>query len=178
MVHAAFAAAARFAANAGFINLDNLIRPAKRIVAVERAHVLPDFVAHAPCGFVGDANLALDALGGDTVPRSREQEHHVKPIAKAGPGPVEGRPGGRIQLIGAPIALLGAAAFDAAVFRRTPALGAIEVGSEPNLKQVIEAAILGRKAVLKLAECWSLCHVQSYNRSAYMFQGDNHRFKD
>ena len=54
--------------------------------------------------------------------------------------------------MGAPLALIGAARFDAAELRRTVALRAIEVRAVADLKQVIEAAILGREAVLKLAE--------------------------
>ena len=70
-----------------------------------------DLVAHAPCGLVGDANLALDFLGGNAVPRRREQEHDVEPIAQGCARAIERRAGGRIKLIGAPLALVGPAAF-------------------------------------------------------------------
>jgi hypothetical protein len=109
-------------------------------------------MAHAPRGFVGDADLSLDALGSNAVPRRREQEHDVEPIAKAGAGAIERRSGGRIELVGAPVALIRTAATNAAVLRRTVALGAVEVSPVANLKQVIEAAILSRELVLKLAE--------------------------
>ena len=112
---------------------------------------MPDLVAHAPRGFVGHADLALDALGGNAVPRRGEQEHDIEPIAQARAGAIERRSGGRINLIGAPMALVGAA-LHAVVFRRAAALGAVEVGAVADLKQVIEAAFLGREAVLKLAE--------------------------
>src|SRR5436853_236133 len=83
-----------------------------------------------------------DAGGGNAVPRGREEEHDVEPIPKAGASAIEWRPGGRIQVICAPLALIGPAAFDAAVLQRALALGTVGPGVA-NLKQVIETAILG-----------------------------------
>jgi hypothetical protein len=141
-------------ADARFVNLDDGAGTAKRSVPVERRHVLADFMAHAPRRFVSDSNIALDLLGGNAVPRRGEEEHHVEPVAKAGASAIERRPGGRIEVIRAPLTLIGTAALDAAVLQRALALGAIR-SSVANLKQVIETAILSRKAVLKLAERWA-----------------------
>ena len=90
------------AADQRFVDLNDFAGAAQRIVTVERGHVLADFMAHAPRGFVGHANLALDTLGGNAVPRRREQEHDVEPIAQAGAGAIERRSGSRVKLIGAP----------------------------------------------------------------------------
>ena len=56
------------------------------------------------------------------------------------------------------MALIGAAAAHAAVFHRAVALGAVGPGVA-HLKQVIEAAILGREAVLELAERVVFMHI-------------------
>src|SRR5687767_5361137 len=49
------------------VDLDNLTGAAEGIVAVEAGHVLPDLMAHAPRGLVGDAQFPLDTLGGNAV---------------------------------------------------------------------------------------------------------------
>ena len=95
------------------INLNDLAGAAERIVAVERGHVSADLVAHAPRGFVGDAQFALDALRGNAVPRRCEQEHDVEPVAERSAGPVERRPAGRKHLKAAPFASVGPARLDA-----------------------------------------------------------------
>src|SRR6185312_2777001 len=99
-------------------------------------------------GFVGDAEFALDALGGHAVPRSREQEHHIEPVAQRRARAVERRARSRVKLVRAPSALIGAAAANAAVVHRAVALGAVRA-RVADLKQVIEAAILSREAILK-----------------------------
>jgi len=144
----------------------------EHVIAVQRGHVFADFMAHAPRGLVGHSNVALDALGRNAVPRRREQEHDVEPIAQAGASAIERRSGGRIQLVGAPVALVGAARFYAAILRRTAALRAIEVSAVAHLKQVIEAAILGREASLKLAKGGSMCcHAHSIAERLTCFKG-------
>ena len=54
--------------------------PPSGVVAAARGDVFPDFVAHAPRPLVGDADLALDPLGGKAVPDRGEQEHDVEPV--------------------------------------------------------------------------------------------------
>src|SRR5690349_14346242 len=41
--------------------------------------LVADQVAHAPCGLVGDAQLALDVLGGDPASCAGHQVDHVEP---------------------------------------------------------------------------------------------------
>jgi len=139
-------------ADQSFVNLDNPTNAAERITAVNRAHILADFVTHAPSRFVGHAKLALDFLGGDTVSRSAELKHNEKPIAQRRAGAVKRRASGRIDLMGTPLALVGPTTSNARVTRRTVAAGAIKIRPVTRLKQVIEASVLGREAVLKLAK--------------------------
>src|SRR5258705_4408751 len=112
----AFVAAAHAAdrtTNQRLINLDRRADAAKRVVAVERSHVGADLVTHAPSGFVGDAQLALDLFRGHAVPARREHEHHKEPIAQRRPRAVKRRPSGREHLIAAPLASVGTADLDA-----------------------------------------------------------------
>src|SRR4051812_37431397 len=161
-------------ANESLVELHDFAGAAQRIVAIERRHVLVDFVAHAPRGFVRHADIALDRLGGHAVPRRREQEHDKEPVAQRSAGAVERRSGSRIKLVRAPVALVGAAALHSAVLRRTPALGAVEVSPVPHLKQVIEAAILSREAVLELAK---RCHAYCIAEPLTCFKGIYPKFQ-
>src|SRR3954466_15259125 len=65
-----------FAAQERVVNLDDLARllwrAANLTVTVHIAHVAAHFAAHAPRGFVGHADLALDFLGRHAIPRSAE----------------------------------------------------------------------------------------------------------
>lgn len=99
-------AALPLAADVSLVYLDGGIQAAQGSVTVDDAHVLPDFVAHTPRGFVGDANLPLDLLGGDPVPRSAELEHDEKPVAQGRAGPLEWRARCRVYLMRAPLAFV------------------------------------------------------------------------
>lgn len=134
------------------VDLGMRAETAKRAATVDSAHILADHVAHAPSRLVGNAKLALDFLGRNAIPRRAKPKHHGEPIAKRRARAIEGRSGGRIDLMGAPLTLIGPAAHNARVPRRASAAGAIKVIAVANLKQVIETAILGREAALKLAE--------------------------
>ena len=80
----------RLATDEGFVDLDLFAKATKRRVTIDLPHVFADFVAHAPSRLVGHAKLALDFLGGNTVPRRAEQEHDVEPIAQRCAGAVKG----------------------------------------------------------------------------------------
>lgn len=135
-----------------FVDLDCDARAAERSNAVNHAHVLADHVAHAPSGFVGDAQLALDTLGSDAVPRRGEKEHDVEPVAQRRAGAVAGRSRGRIDLIAAMLASVGAPRLDAVVGRLPLTTLTVVARAVASAHQVIQATFLGRKAVLKLAE--------------------------
>src|SRR5579885_381996 len=131
-----------FAAEKTFVRLDRLAGTAKRIVAVNVAHVFADQVAHAPSRFVGDAELALDLLGGHAVPRGAEQEHDVEPVPERRPGALKRRPGGRVELIAAVFAGEGSAALGPVIGRLFLALEAGQPVPEPDPHQVIEAGVI------------------------------------
>ena len=141
-----------FAADQRFVNLDNLAHAAKRIGAVERSHVFADLMAHPPRGFVGHPKLALDFLGGNAVARRAEQEHDEKPVAQAGAGAIKRRSGGRVDLMAAIFANIGAAGGYPIVMRALAAARAIVTVAKAITHDVFKAAFLGRKLRLKLAE--------------------------
>ena len=97
--------AAVLAADKCFVDFDRLAGAAKRVVAVHIAHILADQIAHAPSRLVRDAELTLDLLRRDAIPRRAKQVHHVKPIPQRRPGAFEWRSGSRIDLIAAMLAL-------------------------------------------------------------------------
>ena len=88
----------------------------------------------------------------DALPICAELEHDEEPVAQRGAGAVERRASGRIDLIGAPLTLIPAASLYAGELRGAVATGTSEVGAVANLKQVIQARLFGREAVLKLTE--------------------------
>ena len=142
----------------GFVRFNYGADPAQRIVAIQRPHVFADFVAHAPSGFVGHADLALNFLGSDAVTRRAELEHDEEPIAQAGAGAVKGGSCGRIDLRSAPFASIRATGLHAVKASVLAALVALVALAKTNTHQVIEAAFFGRKAVLKLAESGGFAH--------------------
>lgn len=145
-------AASGVASDERFIDLDALERPAHRIVAINRAHVFADLVAHAPRSFVGHAKLALDLFRRNAVPTGAELEHHEKPVAQRGPRAIKRRASGGINLKRTPVALIGATGLHTRKLGGPITAGAREIGAVAGLKKVIETHILGRKLVLKLAE--------------------------
>lgn len=144
-----------FAADEGLVDFDHAIvgtATAKRRVAVYLPHVLPDQEAHAPRRLVGDAKLPLDLFSGHAVPRSAEQEHDVVPIMEGCAGLLEGRPGGRIDLIAAMLALEGAPSLDPVEPSLPEAGKAGEAFTIPNAHQMREAGFLVGETGLKLAD--------------------------
>ena len=77
---------------------------AKRGIAVHIAHVFPDFMAHAPRGFVGHAKLALDLFRGNALPCGAEQKHGVEPVAQRSASALKWSFGHRGNLIAAILA--------------------------------------------------------------------------
>ena len=91
-------------ADESFVDLDVLAGTANRSVAVHVAHVFADFMAHAPRRLVGHAELALDFLGGNPVPRGAEQKHDMEPVAQRSAGALKRSVGHRGNLIAAILA--------------------------------------------------------------------------
>lgn len=106
------------AADQSFVNLDGLTRPADRLVAVNRRHVLADKRCHAPRGFIGHSKLALEFLGADAVARRREQVDCIEPKLERGARLLERSANGRVQMVTAPLAGISALGLDAIPVRR------------------------------------------------------------
>ena len=92
------------AADESFVDLDVLAGTANGSVAVHTAHVFADFMAHAPRRLVGHAELALDFLCGNPVPRGAKQKHDVEPVAQWSAGALKRSVGHRGNLISAILA--------------------------------------------------------------------------
>jgi hypothetical protein len=76
--------------------------PLQNVVAINLSHVLPDFMADAPSGLISDAQLPLEFLSGDAVPRRGEQVHGVEPFLERSAGVLEGRPDHGVNMVAAP----------------------------------------------------------------------------
>lgn len=140
------------ATDQGFVNLDNRTSAAQRGVTINRSHILADFMAHTPSRFVGDAKLALDFLGSNTVTGGAELEHDKEPVAQRGASAVKWGASGRIDLRTAPLASIGAAIVDAVEARFLTTLIAVMTLAKAGAHQVVKAAFLSGEAGLKLAK--------------------------
>jgi hypothetical protein len=140
------------AADQGFVNFDFIANAAQGVVAIQRAHILADFVAHAPSRFVGHAKLTLDFLSRHAVAGAAKQKHDVEPVAQGRAGPLKGRSSHRSNLIAAILARVNLAGFDAIEMGAPSATGAIVPVTKARAHKVFKASILSREAVHKLAE--------------------------
>ena len=135
-----------------FVDLDMLAGATHRRVTVNRTHIFPDLMAHAPSRFVGHAKLAFDFLGSDTVSRSAEQEHNKEPIAQRSAGAIKRGASGRVNLMAAVFADIGAAGGNAIVMRALATARAIMAVAKAIAHDVFKAAFLGREGGLELAK--------------------------
>lgn len=146
------------AANKRLINFDRAERTTKRTVSINFRHILADFVAHAPSRFVGHAKLALDFLRGHAVARGAEKKHHIEPVAQTSARPVKRSVGSRIDLRAAILTRIAAPSLHAVEVGIAATLLAIVTVAVARTHKVIEAAFLGREAVLKLAKGRCFAH--------------------
>lgn len=161
VAHVARALAVDGTAHNRLVNLYNRARAANEVVAVHRAHILADHVAHAPSRFVRYAELALDFLSGNTIPARAELKHDKEPVTKRSAGAVEWRSGSRVHLPPAMLTRIGAATVDAVKLGFPIAPFAVVPIAKASPHQVLKAAFLGREAGLKLAKGRSLvCHAE------------------
>jgi hypothetical protein len=165
--------AANRAADKRFIDFDRLADTAKRIIAVLRRHIFADFMAHAPRRLVGHAKLALDFLGGNAVARGAEQKHDIKPVAQRSARPIERRIGGRIDLMAAEIAGIGAPFGNRMELGFAPAFIANMGKAVARLHKMLQTGFFCRETVLKLAESGGFrFHGTLYSRQIALAQGD------
>ena len=157
----------------GFVNLDVRAGPANRNVTVNFRHVFADQLRHAPSGFVGHAKLALQFLAAHAVAGDREQVDCIEPELKRGPRLFERGAHGRVQVVTAELAGIGALRLDPEPLGFALTLGALEALAEANFEQVIEAGFVVRKETEKLGgRKGLLAHSPLYSRPIYVWQGD------
>lgn len=166
-----------FTANIGFVDLDVTRQP---IVTVRIGHVLANFMAHSPSTLVGDAQLPLQFLSGDSMPGCGEQVHGVEPLLEGRPGSLKWSSRHWVDVMAAPRTLkrwLFGDPAELAVFRT---LRAIKLKAESYAHQVIQAGIIIWEALEKVCNRELLSHIShlppmwgNYGLFAYICQGDN-----
>ena len=70
-----------------------------RQFSVYISHVLADFMRHAPCRFIGYAELTPKLPCSHIVPRRGKQVHGIEPLVKRGTGSFHGRPHARVNVV-------------------------------------------------------------------------------
>lgn len=141
-----------------FVNLNGGAGTANRAFTVDGGHVLADFVAHAPCRLVGDAKLALEFLGTDTMARRGEQVDSIEPQLQWRAGLLKRGANGGVQVMPAPLARIGALGLDAEPVRGALALWAGVALSKANIEEVVQAGLVIRELLEELAGGEGLRH--------------------
>ena len=151
---APLAVLARLTADVGFVGFD---MPAKHRVAVNLRHVFADFMAHAPSCLVRHAQLALQFLGRNAVPRGRKKVHRVEPLLQRRPRVLERRSRHRMNMVPA-IAGVGGHLAKAAKLADLAALWAGYFRAEPRFEQVFKASTIIRELAEKVLNRWHFRH--------------------
>ena len=124
----------------------------ERRITVNLCHVFADFVAHAPSGLVGHAQLALQFLRGHAVARRGEQIHGVKPFLHGRPRARKGCPSHRVNVMPAPLADIGWFLAKPIEFGVLSALWAIPLSAVANRHKVVQAGVVVREAIEKVLD--------------------------
>ena len=148
------------AANHGFIDFD---MTSKHRIAVNVGHVLADFMAHAPRGLVGHADLPLDFLRRYAVPRRGEQENGIEPFLQGSPALLKRRSDLRRNLMRAVGALVNGAFFDAAVTAVATTGRAIERLAIAEAHNMLKACVVVWKAFHEVVNGRGFEHLMSPN---------------
>jgi hypothetical protein len=135
------------AAIVGFVYLNRWSLQLQIALREKRANLLED----APCGFVGDASLALNLLSGDAAPSRPHQVHGVEPSLERSSGLLKDGPSKRINLSAAMVAAICGAALDSVVLALHAALGALSNAARPALlHHVVKAGVVIRKLFVEV----------------------------
>jgi len=132
-------------------------------LAIDRAHVLADFVRHAERRRIRNPELALQFLGRDAMPGRSEQIHRIEPLLQRRMRLVEHGPDHREYLKPAPRALIGRVTADAVKLAVLAALRAIQAFAVAQHHQVIQASIIVRELLEKTLDCRGFCHVHLHS---------------
>ena len=136
-----------FAANVGFIDLD-VTR--KRRIAINQPHVLPNLVGYPKGRRIGNAQLALNLFRRDTMARGGEQVHRIEPLLERHVRAMKGRSDHWVNVMTAPLALVGRFLADAMVLPALATLRTIKRVAVAKLHQVVQAGIVVREALEKI----------------------------
>lgn len=120
-------------------------------IAVYVPHVFADFVGHAPSGLVGDAKLALKLFGRDPVPGRGEQVEGVEPFLKGRVSAFKRRSLHGVDMVSAPLALIGRGLLNAAKLAGFTAFGAFLLVAVTHAHQVRKAGVIVRELFKKLS---------------------------
>ena len=153
----------------------------KREFPVNVRHVFADEPGHAPSGLVGDTKLPFKFLRWNPVSRSSEKINGIEPQLQWSPRILKRRPGGRVDMVPAPLAGEGPLRF-----KPIPAgsLGAFRTRvslAVSRLKNVSEALFIRGKRLHELANGYARSffinilpfHGQEYSKTTTLCKGDN-----
>jgi hypothetical protein len=130
------------AADKGLVGLDHgATFAAQAAVAINPAHVLADFVADAPSGFIGATNLALNFLGTQAVSGRAKQKHDIEPRLERRARPLERRSSHRVDMMPA-ITGIGRKLFKLVERTYLAAFGANGFPAVPSLKKMRQTGIV------------------------------------
>lgn len=150
-------------ADIGFVHFDMARQAA---IAVNVAHVFADFVAHAPRRFVGHAQLALQFLRRDAMPRRGEKIHRIEPFLQRRMRPLERRSCHRMDVMPAPLTGISGQFREARKAALPAAFGALKRLAVSDFHKVVQANIIIRETLEKVLNCERLSHfVPPYSRN-------------
>jgi len=147
------------AADVGFINFNRFAKATKRVIAIQRSHIFADFMTHAPRRLVGNADLALNLFGGDTIAGSAEQKDDIEPIAQRRPRSVERRIGCGKDLMAAIFTAVTAARCYPVKMGVLSAFAAVMAITKTGAHKMLKATVFCWKTVLELADCRGFCSI-------------------
>lgn len=128
-------------------------------------------MADPPRRLVGHAQLALQFLCRNAVPRCREQVHRIEPQLQRRPGLLERRANSRMQVMAAPFTGISALCLDPIPAGRTVTLRADMPGPKPNIEQMLKASFIVRELGEESASGEGLRHASFYIKSLLRMQG-------
>lgn len=149
------ATAALTGALAANVSLVNFNMAGKQGFDFALVHLFADFVADPPSGLVGDAQLALELLGGNAVTRGYKEVDRIEPRLQRRPRVLKDGAGGWIDVVATGRAG-PSAAIAHAVERAFDAAGLANVTiPEANAEDVFKAGFIIGEALEELADAES-----------------------